>query len=184
MEERTDEPRERMSVQLLSHIEGLGDGSSYTGQIFALVDHSSFFAEFTREDIELLAGYMHVYRAQAGQAVIREGDDGDFMLLIVSGTVDIFKSSAEGEQQLMSSVGPGMTIGEMSMIDGEPRFATCIATDTTVFAVLTRDAMAKIILERPSLGTKILIVLVTMLTHRLRQTSARLLHYMERPLAF
>jgi len=184
MEERADGPPVPLNVQLLSHIEDLGDGSGYAGQIFDLVGHSSFFAEFEREDIELLARYMRVHRAQAGQAIIREGDDGDFMLLIVSGTVEIFKKNADGEQQLMTSVGPGMTLGEMSMIDGEPRFATCIATDTSVFAVLTRDAMAKIILERPSLGTKILIVLVTMLTHRLRQTSARLLQYMERPFTF
>jgi len=184
MEERADQPRPSTTVQPLSHIEDLGSGSSYASPIFDLVGHSTFFAEFAREDIEVLAQYMRVYRAQAGQAIIREGDEGDFMLLVISGSVDIFKSNAEQEQQLMTSVGPGMTLGEMSMIDGEPRFATCIVTDTTVFAVLTRDAMAKIILERPSLGTKILIVLVTMLTHRLRQTSARLLQYMERPIAF
>jgi CRP/FNR family transcriptional regulator, cyclic AMP receptor protein len=44
--------------------------------------------------------------------------------------------------------------------------------------VLTRDDMAKILVEKPSLGAKILIRLVTMLSQRLRQTSARLLQYM------
>ena len=79
----------------------------------------------------------------------------------------------------MSSVGPGLTLGEMSMIDGEPRFATCRAARPTTFAVLTRDAMAKIILDHPSIGSKILVKLVTMLSVRLRQTSAKLLQYME-----
>jgi CRP-like cAMP-binding protein len=77
-----------------------------------------------------------------------------------------------------------MTLGEMSMIDGEPRFATCIATEVTTFAMLTRDAMVNIILEKPSLGAKILIKLVTLLSQRLRQTSARLLQLMESPLTF
>jgi CRP/FNR family cyclic AMP-dependent transcriptional regulator len=169
---------------LLSHIEDLGTGEAYAEQIFEVVGRSPFFAEFDREDIGLLARYMRVYRAQGGQALIREGDDGDFMLLIIGGSVDIYKNSAQGESQLMTSVVPGMTLGEMSMIDGEPRFATCIATDETTFAVLTRDAMANIILEKPSLGAKILIKLVTMLSQRLRQTSARLLQFMERPLGF
>ena len=80
----------------------------------------------------------------------------------------------------MTSVGPGMTLGEMSMIDGEPRFATCVATEPTVFAVLHRDDMAKIILDHPSLGSKVLVKLVSMLSSRLRQTSARLLQHMER----
>ena len=140
----------------------------------------SFFAEFSREDISILSGYMDVYRAQAGETIIRENDGGDFMLLIIEGSVDIFKQGLRAGQQHMTSVGPGMTLGEMSMIDGEPRFATCVATETTVFAVLHRDDMAKIILDHPSLGSKILVKLVSMLSARLRQTSARLLQHMER----
>ena len=168
-----------MSVELLSHIEHLGAGGAYAGQIFDLVGRSPFFAEFEREDIDLLSGYMAIYNAQAGQSIIREGDEGDFMLLLIAGAVDIFKNNAQSERQLMTSVGPGMTLGEMSMIDGEPRFATCIATEPTVFAVLHRDDMAKIILDHPSLGSKILVKLVSMLSSRLRQTSARLLQYLE-----
>jgi CRP-like cAMP-binding protein len=184
MEQRAGEPLDVLSLQVLAHVEDLGDASAYADRIFELVGQSPFFAEFKREDIDGLSRYMRVYRAQAGQEILREGDQGDFMLLIVSGGVDIFKQGTGGARQLMTSVGPGMTLGEMSMVDGEPRFATCVATDAVLFAVLTRDAMANIIVEEPSLGTKILIVLVTMLTQRLRQTSARLLQYMERPLAF
>jgi CRP-like cAMP-binding protein len=173
-----------MSVELLAHIEALGAGAAYAEQIFDLVGRSPFFAEFERDDIDLLASYMRIYGAEPGQAIIREGDEGDFMLLVVSGAVDIYKNNKQGERQLMTSVGPGMTLGEMSMIDGEPRFATCIATDRVVFAVLSRDTMANIILERPSLGAKILIKLVTLLSQRLRQTSARLLQSLDKTLTF
>ena len=55
-----------------------------------------------------------------------------------------------------------------------------IAIEPTTFAVLSRDAMVRIILEEPSLGAKLLIKLVTLLSQRLRQTSSTLLHYMER----
>ena len=102
------------------------------------------------------------------------------MLLIIQGKVDIVKTDKRGVIQAMTSVGPGMTLGEMSMIDGEPRFATCISVEPTTFAVLSREAMVRIILEEPSLGAKLLIKLVTLLSQRLRQTSSTLLHYMER----
>ena len=164
----------------LQQLERVGKGSALANEIFGLVGRSQFFAEFSREDISVLAGYMNVYRAHPGEIIIRENDGGDFMLLLVEGAVDIFKKGMRGEQQHMTSVGPGMTLGEMSMIDGEPRFATCIPTETTVFAVLHREDMAKIILDHPSLGSKILVKLVSMLSARLRQTSARLLQYMER----
>lgn len=166
--------------RFLDHLERVGTGSALANEIFGLVGRSQFFAEFSREDVSILASYMNVYRAQAGETIIRENDGGDFMLLIVEGAVDIFKKGMRGEQQHMTNVGPGMTLGEMSMIDGEPRFATCVATETTVFAVLHRDEMAKIILDHPALGSKILVKLVSMLSARLRQTSARLLQYMER----
>jgi CRP/FNR family transcriptional regulator, cyclic AMP receptor protein len=164
----------------LRALEQVGKGTAIADQIFGLVGRSLFFAEFSREDISVMAGYMEVYRAGAGTTVIREDDGGDFMLLIIDGSVDIFKRNQRGSQQHMTVAGPGMTLGEMSMIDGEPRFATCIATERTTLAVLHRDDMAKIILDHPSLGSKILVKLVSMLSSRLRQTSARLLQYMER----
>jgi CRP/FNR family cyclic AMP-dependent transcriptional regulator len=164
----------------LRHLEQIGKGTGLANEIFGLVGRSLFFAEFSREDISIMAGYMVVFRAQPGETIIREDDGGDFMLLLIEGAVDIFKRNMRGEQQHMTTVGPGMTLGEMSMIDGEPRFATCIATEVTTFAVLQRDDMAKIILDHPSLGSKILVKLVSMLSARLRQTSARLLQYMER----
>ena len=167
----------------LQHLEPVGKGTAIADEIFGLVGRSPFFAEFSREDISVLAGYMDVHRAQAGETIIRENDGGDFLLLIIDGAVDIFKKGMAGDQQHMTNVGPGMTLGEMSMIDGEPRFATCIATERTTFAVLHRDDMAKIILDHPSLGSKILVKLVSMLSQRLRQTSARLLQYMERGVA-
>jgi len=164
--------------RLLDDCKDLGSASAYAEQIFALVGYSQFFAEFSREDIKLLAGYMRVFQAQPGKTIIREGDIGDYMLLIIGGEVDIYKKNRTQEQQHLTSVTPGMTLGEMSMIDGEPRFASCAAVKETVFAVLTRDTMVKIILENPSLGAKVLIKLVSMLAQRLRQTSSKLLQTM------
>jgi CRP-like cAMP-binding protein len=65
------------------------------------------------------------------------------------------------------------------MIDGEARFATCIAVDATVFAVLDRENLARIIVEQPMLGAKILMQMVLMLSQRLRITSGQLLQLMD-----
>lgn len=164
----------------LESLERVGKGTAIAETIFGLVGKSPFFAEFSREDISILASYMDVYRAEPGRTIIRERDGGDFMLLVVEGYVDIGKRSMRHEMQHMTTVGPGMTLGEMSMIDGEPRFASCIATEPVVFAVLHRDDMAKIILDYPSLGSKVLVKLVSMLSARLRHTSAKLLQLMDK----
>jgi CRP-like cAMP-binding protein len=164
----------------LQHLERVGSGTAVADELFALVGKSPFFEEFSREDVSILASYMEVYRAQPGEALLREGERGDFMLFILEGAVDIFKKGLREQPQHMTTAEAGMTLGEMSMIDGEPRFATCIAAKPTQFAVLHRDDMAKIILDHPALGAKVLVKLVSMLSARLRQTSVRLLQYMER----
>ena len=163
----------------LLRLEKIGKGTALAREISDLVGKSQFFAEFSREDIAGLAEYMDVYRARPGEIIIREGDAGDFMLLIIEGDVDILKKGVGGEQQHMTTVGPGMTLGEMSMIDGEPRFATCIAVEPVVIAVLNRESLARIIVEQPLLGAKILMELVLMLSQRLRATSSRLLGLMD-----
>ncbi|HMK15096.1 MAG TPA: cyclic nucleotide-binding domain-containing protein [Burkholderiales bacterium] len=162
----------------LATLENLGEGTVVAEQISGMISYSPFFAELDREDVRVLAGFMQVYRAQPGEIIIREGDPGDYMLLLIKGQMDVFKKGLHKNEQHMTTVLPGMTVGEMSMIDGEPRFATCIAKETSTLAVLTRDKMVKIIIEQPRLGAKILIKLVTLLSQRLRQTSQKLLDYM------
>ena len=164
---------------MLARFERVADDAGIADELGSLLGRAPLFSDFTRADIDLLAEYMGIYRAGSGETIIREGDVGDFMLLIVRGEVEILKRGMQREQQHMASVGAGTTIGEMSMIDGEPRFATCRTAQVTTFGVLTRDNMAKIILEQPQLGSKILVKLVTMLSARLRQTSGKLMRYME-----
>ena len=127
----------------LLNLEMVGKDAAMADEVLGLVGTSQFFSEFSREDILLLAGYMDVYRAQPGDIIIREGDIGDFMLLVIEGEVDILKKGFRGEQRHMTSVGPGLTLGEMSMIDGEPRFATCLATRPTVFEIDGYDEQSR-----------------------------------------
>ena len=118
---------------------------------------------------------MVVYRAAPGAEIIREGEGGDFMLMLLEGRVEVHKRDRWNTPQVLASVESGRTLGEMSMIDGEPRFATCVATEPSLIAVLDRESLARIIVEQPLLGAKVLMELVLMLSHRLRATSQRLL---------
>jgi CRP-like cAMP-binding protein len=118
---------------------------------------------------------MEVYRAQPGVEMIREGEGGDLMMLVIEGRVDVAKRDRWNTPQLIAQVEPGRTLGEMSMIDGEPRFATCVAVEPTLVAVLNRENLARIIVEQPLLGAKLLMELVLMLSQRLRATSGKLL---------
>jgi len=92
----------------------------------------------------------------------------------------VFKQDRWNTPRLIAVIEEGKTLGEMSMIDGEPRFATCVAVEPALVAVLSRDALALVILEQPMLGAKILMQLAVMLSQRLRVTSTRLVDYVDR----
>jgi CRP/FNR family transcriptional regulator, cyclic AMP receptor protein len=162
-------------AQQLSHLEHLGDATRFSQQIHALIPKCSLLENFSTAEVKLLAHFMEVYRAEPGMEIIREGDGGDFMLMVLEGKVDVRKRDRWNTQQLIATVDAGKTLGEMSMIDGEARFATCTATERAVLAVLDRDSLARIIVEQPMLGAKILMELVLMLSQRLRTTGQRLL---------
>jgi CRP-like cAMP-binding protein len=161
--------------QQLEHVEFLGDATKFATQIQSLIPKCSLLEHFSLAEVSALATFMDVYRAETGMEIIREGDGGDFMLMLIQGKVEVHKRDRWNTPQLLASVEAGRTLGEMSMIDGEARFATCIAAETTLFAVLTRESLARIIVEQPLLGAKILMELVLMLSQRLRATSGRLL---------
>lgn len=159
----------------LAHLEHLGDASKFSGQIHALIPKCDLLENFSPAEVRLLAHFMDVYRAPTAAEIIHEGEGGDFMLMVIEGKVEVQKRDRWNEPQVMAVVEPGKTLGEMSMIDGEPRFATCVAAAPTLVAVLNRESLARIIVEQPMLGAKILMEIVLMLSQRLRATSARLL---------
>jgi len=159
----------------LAHLEHLGDAIKFAAQIHALIPKCALLENFSTAEVRLLAHFMEMYRAKPGIEIIREGEGGDFMLMILEGKVDVLKRDRQNTPQLIATVDAGKTLGEMSMIDGEARFATCVAIEPALVAVLDRENLARIIVEQPMLGAKILMELVLMLSQRLRSTSQRLL---------
>jgi CRP-like cAMP-binding protein len=98
---------------------------------------------------------------------------------VVEGRIEVRKQDRYNTPQLIATVEPGRTLGEMSMIDGEPRFATCVAVEPALVAVLDRESLARIIVEQPLIGAKLLMELVLMLSQRLRATSDRLMELLD-----
>lgn len=153
----------------------LGDATGFVDRILEVIEHIRLFEDFEREEIDTLSRYFRCYRAAAGAEIIREGATGDFMLLLIEGGVEIVKLDPRGLPQRMGVAGPGKTLGEMSLIDGEPRFASCVTLEPTLFAVLDRAALIRVVSEEPTVGVKLLMELLLLLNQRLRSVSGELM---------
>lgn len=160
---------------MYSDLVHLGGADKYVEEILDIINSIKLFGDFTTDEIRYLCTYMQCYAAPRDYPLLVEGDEGDYLLLILSGGVDVHKNVANNGRQLVAQLGPGATIGEMSLIDGYPRFATCTTTQPTDFAVFTRASLHGLLVNMPKLGNKILIKLLQVMTERFRETSNRYL---------
>jgi CRP-like cAMP-binding protein len=153
-----------------------------------LLQESPLLQDFTPDEADVLGAVMLRVRAQAGQMLIAEDDPSDWMLLLLSGTVDVGKRRVGAETQRpepndterLAVLRPGAVLGEMSMLDGEPRYASVWALSEVEVAILTRQGLARLINEHPAVGAKLLVKITQLLAQRLRNTSNQVLRLLQR----
>ena len=155
--------------------ECLGKATRFAQDILEVIDHVSLFEEFSAQEFEALCDFMVCYTAPRHGVLIRERDFGDFLVILLTGKVDVVKQAKDGSTKFIAAVGPGSSLGEMSLIDGQARFSTCIAAEPVDFAVLDRKALNDILVTQPRLGNKLLLLLLQLMATRLRDASGRLL---------
>lgn len=170
-------------LELLGHCERLS-------QQPGLLQDSALLHDFSAEEADILGRAMLRVRARPGQVLIAENDPSDWMLLLLSGTVDVGKYKLDpatlrplDETTRVAVLRPGAVLGEMSMLDGEPRYASCWALGDVEAAILTRAALAGLIREQPAVGAKLLVKITQLLAQRLRNTSNQLLRRLPRQAA-
>ena len=156
-------------------LEQLGSASGYLDEIHEVVKALALFEGFTISEYSKLCEYMACYGALRHDTIVSEGAEGDFMVIVLTGQVDVWKKDDMGTRKLVARVGPGGFLGEMSLIDGQRRFASCVATQPTDFAVLSRDMLNSLMVEYPRLANKVLLLLVQLMTSRLRHATTRML---------
>ncbi|MDP1741738.1 MAG: cyclic nucleotide-binding domain-containing protein [Polaromonas sp.] len=169
-------------------LELLGNCQKMSGRGPTLLTHSALLEDFTPQELDTLGEAMLLIRAQPGQVLISEGDQGDWMLLLLSGTVDVTKSTSPDENDpaapdnvsRLGVVTEGAALGEMSMFDRDLRYATCTAIDAVEAAVLSRAAIGQLIRQHPGVGAKLVVKITQLLAQRLRNTSNRLVKMLQK----
>ena len=169
-------PHERL---LALGLKPVGRASDFAEEIHGLMAKTPLFSGLDIDETRKLGTFMYVYEAPPGATIINEGEAGDFMLLLMQGMVDVLRRNRYNYPSRIAVAHSGHSLGEMSMFDGEPRFASCVTLENSRIAVLTRDALMLVLGEDAKLGNKILLKLVQLLSERLRQTSAKLVSYLE-----
>lgn len=110
------------------------------------------FSALSAESLAELAQGMREQQWGPGQLVFARGDAGDQMFAILSGRVRLTLSSARGREIVLRTLGPLDILGEMALIDGEPRSADATAVEATSCLVLHRARFEAVAQRRPDIG--------------------------------
>lgn len=144
-----------------------------------MLEKAQMFKDLEWALIEALSGYVQIYRAPPGAVLFREGDKGDFMCVVLEGKLEVHKEDNRRIDKTVSTVFPGRSLGEMTIVDGEPRSATAVAVVQSTLAVLTQENFMLIMRDKPALSAKLLFKIAQLLSQRLRLTSGILVDYLE-----
>ncbi|KPX41424.1 transcriptional regulator, Crp/Fnr family [Pseudomonas syringae pv. helianthi] len=126
-------------------------------------------------DFVTVAGYFSITDIEKGETIFAEGDAGTFMCIIHQGTVSVQKLAADGQQVEIAVLRRGRAFGEMAVLDGERRSASCIAATHCQLLNLGRDSLDKMLDEAPKIAAKIIRALAISLSRRLRMVDGQLL---------
>ncbi len=130
------------------------------------LESSKILSQLTPEEFDRVNQSMQERTFASGQAVFREGDAGDGMYVVKSGSVEIsVVVGSQGERKVFSREGPGALFGELAIVDHQPRSASALAGEDTVVYFIPREATLEAMARSPKFMTS----LMQGITHRLRE---------------
>jgi CRP-like cAMP-binding protein len=140
----------------------------------------ALFARADQATLEACASQLRVRRFRRGETIFHQGDPGDSLFIIESGSVKIVLPSPEGEEAaIIATLGRADFFGELALLDGAYRSATAVALEATTTLVLRREPFEKLVDSDPGLRHALLAGLAT----ELRRLTGHVeeLHFLDLP---
>lgn len=111
--------------------------------------------------LKAVASRLRVRRFRRNEVIFHQGDAGDSLHIIASGSVKIVLPSAEGDEAIIATLHSPDFFGELALLDGQPRSATATAIEPTETLALSRSVFMELLNAHSELRDALLAALVT-----------------------
>jgi len=128
------------------------------------------FEELSLDQLEAVLRISREVELVPGEVVMKEGDPGGLLYILLEGSVRVVKDFGESNERLLATMSAVNYLGEMAILDDEPRSATAVAVGPARFLALDGASLKELILQMPEISFEIFRVL----TARIRQAESRL----------
>lgn len=136
----------------------------------SLLAQTELFCKLPADSVAQLASRFHSVKFKRGQTVYERGDAGNALHLIGSGRIRFSVVSADGRELSVRMAKPGDIIGEIAVLDRQPRTATAVALTAVTAHSLSRTEFDRLMLQEPQLARNA----IDFLCQRLRDTTEQL----------
>jgi CRP/FNR family transcriptional regulator, cyclic AMP receptor protein len=133
-----------------------------------------FMRQLDAAAIQELERHFDFASVPANRDLIRQDEYGNFMVVLLSGSVAVDRVQPWGERLRLAETRPGEILGEMSLLDSGIRFSACTTMGDCEIGVLTAEGMDNMMAASPHLAASLIALLARKLSLRLRVVSARL----------
>jgi len=130
-----------------------------TSAVLSTLAKSPLLQGLPQESLEQIATGARRRTYRRGEILVHEGDPGDTLVILESGTVKVLVYSENGDETVLSLVGPGESFGELALIDGEARSATIQAMEPVEALSIHRDAFMQVVRSHPPTCERLLCAL-------------------------
>ena len=122
----------------------------------SILKATPLFAALDESEIASLAARCGIRPWSQGEILFSEGEPCKGLYIVVSGRVRIYKTSANGREQVLSVEGPGSSVAELPVFDGGSYPASASALEKTEALFVSRADLRAICLEKPEVSLKLL----------------------------
>jgi CRP/FNR family transcriptional regulator, cyclic AMP receptor protein len=144
-----------------------GEPRSVSSSKLAVLRKHPIFCDLDPEALDQLCRYARHAMLKRGATIFSKGDPGNSLVAVISGTVKISVSSADGRSAILNLIGAGETFGEVAVLDGQARTADATAHTNCEIFLIDRREFLPFVRSQPALAMKFIELLCT----RLRWTS-------------
>lgn len=131
-------------------------------------------ASLGADDLDRMGQFLQFVSVPAGQEVIGQDEQGDYLLIVLDGTLAVDRVQPWGGRARLAEARAGEMLGEMSLLDAGARFSACTTLTPCTLAVVDATRLEQMIQHDPRLALALVAALSRRLSLRLRQVSARL----------
>ena len=149
--------------------------SHLIGEIRDMLLDCGLFDSLSANELSSAAGYFNLGRFAPQQSICQEGDPGTFMCIIHTGSVAVHKLNSSGESIELAKLRKGRAFGEMAVLDGERRSASCVAASDCSLLILAKDSLEKMLNDSPKIAAKVIRAIAIAMSKRLRMADGQLL---------